>query len=153
MSYIFFFSSRRRHTRWPRDWSSDVCSSDLYPLTVPGQTVLSDQNMSIRIELVEEKEQLPQNSSTYYLPIKQGEIPSLTVRTRLPGDRIYLAHINGRKKVKSIFIDKKIPLDTRDRWPILVRDQEEVLWIIGLEKSDQVKQKDQYLKITYHRET
>src|SRR5439155_9908945 len=27
----FFFSSRRRHTRWPRDWSSDVCSSDLKP--------------------------------------------------------------------------------------------------------------------------
>src|SRR5207253_6114757 len=27
----FFFSSRRRHTRWPRDWSSDVCSSDLGP--------------------------------------------------------------------------------------------------------------------------
>src|SRR5215208_5046920 len=26
---IFFFSSRGRHTRWPRDWSSDVCSSDL----------------------------------------------------------------------------------------------------------------------------
>src|SRR5439155_25781340 len=25
---VFFFSSRRRHTRWPRDWSSDVCSSD-----------------------------------------------------------------------------------------------------------------------------
>src|SRR5690625_1199928 len=28
-SLFFFFSSRRRHTRWPRDWSSDVCSSDL----------------------------------------------------------------------------------------------------------------------------
>src|SRR5437660_5478149 len=27
--FCFFFSSRRRHTRWPRDWSSDVCSSDL----------------------------------------------------------------------------------------------------------------------------
>src|SRR5437870_279666 len=27
--WFFFFSSRRRHTRWPRDWSSDVCSSDL----------------------------------------------------------------------------------------------------------------------------
>src|SRR5687768_18267196 len=26
---IFFFSSRRRHTRCSRDWSSDVCSSDL----------------------------------------------------------------------------------------------------------------------------
>src|SRR5699024_8715795 len=28
---IFFFSSRRRHTRSKRDWSSDVCSSDLVP--------------------------------------------------------------------------------------------------------------------------
>src|SRR3712207_9407970 len=27
---VFFFSSRRRHTRYWRDWSSDVCSSDLY---------------------------------------------------------------------------------------------------------------------------
>src|SRR5690348_18030518 len=26
---MFFFSSRRRHTRWTDDWSSDVCSSDL----------------------------------------------------------------------------------------------------------------------------
>src|SRR5690625_7648828 len=25
---MFFFSSRRRHTRWPRDWSSDVCSTE-----------------------------------------------------------------------------------------------------------------------------
>src|SRR5215813_5655427 len=28
--WFFFFSSRRRHTRCGRDWSSDVCSSDLY---------------------------------------------------------------------------------------------------------------------------
>src|SRR3712207_7082160 len=29
MFIFFFFSSRRRHTRYWRDWSSDVCSSDL----------------------------------------------------------------------------------------------------------------------------
>src|SRR3712207_8501057 len=29
MFFFFFFSSRRRHTRYWRDWSSDVCSSDL----------------------------------------------------------------------------------------------------------------------------
>src|SRR3712207_6951675 len=28
--FCFFFSSRRRHTRYWRDWSSDVCSSDLF---------------------------------------------------------------------------------------------------------------------------
>src|SRR5690606_41092221 len=33
---FFFFSSRRRHTRFSRDWSSDVCSSDLsyFPVIV-----------------------------------------------------------------------------------------------------------------------
>src|SRR5690606_40410868 len=30
----FFFSSRRRHTRFSRDWSSDVCSSDLFCLVI-----------------------------------------------------------------------------------------------------------------------
>src|SRR5476651_1099824 len=31
--FFFFFSSRRRHTRYWRDWSSDVCSSDLWQLS------------------------------------------------------------------------------------------------------------------------
>src|SRR6266581_7357590 len=29
LRFAFFFSSRRRHTRWTGDWSLDVCSSDL----------------------------------------------------------------------------------------------------------------------------
>src|SRR5437868_12349522 len=32
--FFFFFSSRRRHTRSKRDWSSDVCSSDLLAYTI-----------------------------------------------------------------------------------------------------------------------
>src|SRR5207245_3005447 len=32
--FCFFFSSRRRHTRCYRDWSSDVCSSDLDHLSI-----------------------------------------------------------------------------------------------------------------------
>src|SRR5437870_9253537 len=39
-----FFSSRRRHTRWPRDWSSDVCSSDLgLNLSVADKLVIARQ--------------------------------------------------------------------------------------------------------------
>src|SRR5258707_3837334 len=39
---LFFFSSRRRHTRYWRDWSSDVCSSDLqHPVTTLGTISLS----------------------------------------------------------------------------------------------------------------
>src|SRR5699024_11980071 len=33
LQFYFFFSSRRRHTRSKRDWSSDVCSSDLQSFT------------------------------------------------------------------------------------------------------------------------
>src|SRR5690606_40727252 len=35
--FFFFFSSRRRHTRFSRDWSSDVCSSDLYKIDITNQ--------------------------------------------------------------------------------------------------------------------
>src|SRR5689334_24409256 len=39
---VFFFSSRRRHTRWNCDWSSDVCSSDLLAEALGvGQNVVS----------------------------------------------------------------------------------------------------------------
>src|SRR5256886_5752201 len=37
-SVVFFFSSRRRHTRFDCDWSSDVCSSDLHR-DIPGEDI------------------------------------------------------------------------------------------------------------------
>src|SRR5206468_6666608 len=40
-SHNFFFSSRRRHTRSDRDWSSDVCSSDLF---------LTDRHVGLSLE-------------------------------------------------------------------------------------------------------
>src|SRR6266853_5509403 len=46
MIYFFFFSSRRRHTIFDCDWSSDVCSSDLFPkileLHVPKGSLVAD---------------------------------------------------------------------------------------------------------------
>src|SRR6266498_5315415 len=38
-TFFFFFSSRRRHTRCGRDWSSDVCSSDLHPRDAVGSRI------------------------------------------------------------------------------------------------------------------
>src|SRR3712207_7499347 len=39
---FFFFSSRRRHTRYWRDWSSDVCSSDLNAVAKAWLTTVTD---------------------------------------------------------------------------------------------------------------
>src|SRR5260221_2063668 len=45
--YLFFFSSRRRHTRSLCDWSSDVCSSDLSGF-VPWRNAWNSAGMSLR---------------------------------------------------------------------------------------------------------
>src|SRR5699024_11979657 len=65
ISFFFFFSSRRRHTRSKRDWSSDVCSSDLIIL----YTMLSwlyyafffhiffiSENLNLQIKYIEKKQ-------------------------------------------------------------------------------------------------
>lgn len=120
------------------------------PLAIPGRTVLPNHDV-LEAEIVDQIESLPIDEWTYYLPVNIDQRPSLVIRTRQPGDRIYLAHINGRKKVKSSFIDKKIPLEQRDQWPLLVREEGEVLWIVGLVKSHLTKQEqeDHYIKLTY----
>src|SRR6266498_1846273 len=57
----FFFSSRRRHTRCGRDWSSDVCSSDLgcdtwsfgpYPPESPDEPFVVPQTLNVRHGIV-----------------------------------------------------------------------------------------------------
>src|SRR5215813_12510232 len=50
--FFFFFSSRRRHTRCGRDWSSDVCSSDLFlPLTVLNNPVMRTGTISASLAM------------------------------------------------------------------------------------------------------
>jgi tRNA(Ile)-lysidine synthase len=59
----------------------------------------------------------------------------LIVRTREQGDKINLKGMNGRKKVKDIFIDEKIPLHSRHSWPIVEDGSGNILWLPGLKKS------------------
>src|SRR3712207_8300666 len=50
---FFFFSSRRRHTRYWRDWSSDVCSSDLVEQHLGGAAggrVREGEHLHLRVE-------------------------------------------------------------------------------------------------------
>jgi len=59
----------------------------------------------------------------------------LSVRNRQFGDRIELLNQQGSSKVKKIMIDKKIPRDQREAWPIVVSKDNEILWIPGLKKA------------------
>src|SRR5437870_6873091 len=59
---MYFFSSRRRHTRWPRDWSSDVCSSDLARLT---RTDLKTGRVEVLVDKYEGKNLVAPNDVTF----------------------------------------------------------------------------------------
>src|ERR1022692_1452073 len=86
---VFFFSSRRRHTRLQGDWSSDVCSSDLLALPYSRfhrVSIYAVNNSSERVTL------LHQPTSLSYLQKVRGsatdqryrvkERPALTVTVR-----------------------------------------------------------------------
>jgi tRNA(Ile)-lysidine synthase len=60
---------------------------------------------------------------------------SLTVRNFRRGDRFQPLGMGGHKKVKELFIEKKVPLSVRSRLPILVMDTE-ILWIPGYLRSE-----------------
>src|SRR5690606_39737228 len=50
----FFFSSRRRHTRFSRDWSSDVCSSDLRTILFDtGKSSIKEESAKVLADIIE----------------------------------------------------------------------------------------------------
>lgn len=59
----------------------------------------------------------------------------LTVRSRLPGDRMNVMGLNGSKKVKDIFIDEKIPPTLRSQIPLVTDASGRILWIPGVRRS------------------
>ncbi|MEI8072745.1 MAG: tRNA lysidine(34) synthetase TilS [Candidatus Saccharibacteria bacterium] len=56
----------------------------------------------------------------------------LYVRYRQPGDRIRPVGMRGTKKLQDIFVDKKISKDKRDFWPVVVNQENDILWLPGL---------------------
>src|SRR5690606_40720443 len=89
----FFFSSRRRHTRFSRDWSSDVCSSDLDFLngTLPPQlrpsfwallgadtSSIGQLDASRAADALLESQQQPVTASEPDAPGQSGPTPSAT---------------------------------------------------------------------------
>lgn len=67
----------------------------------------------------------------------------LYVRTRKYGDKMFLKKLDGYKKVKDIFIDCKVPITERDKWPIVVDSKDKIIWIPGLKKSKFTKLKNE----------
>lgn len=71
----------------------------------------------------------------------------LYIRNRKDGDYIETKGLNGKKKIKEIFIEKKIPKNIRDNYPVLVDSKDNIIWIPNLKKSKFNSQKDEFYDI------
>src|SRR6266511_3914622 len=100
MYFFFFFSSRRRHTRFSRDWSSDVCSSDLEieSADYPGERLVVCRNPLVAAERARKREDLLRATEAALAPIKQR----VEAGTLVEAAAIALAvgQVINRRKVK-----------------------------------------------------
>lgn len=87
---------------------------------------------SLIIEKIESEDD--DSNSVCRLNIKDITLP-LYIRNREDGDYIILKGSNNRKKIKEIFIEKKLPLKKRNNYPLLVDSNNNIIWIPNIKKS------------------
>ncbi|MCW2277060.1 tRNA lysidine(34) synthetase TilS [Heliophilum fasciatum] len=75
----------------------------------------------------------PQERFVFFLAPEAVRDGTLLLRSRRSGDRIALGSGSGRKKIKDLLIDAKVPRQARDQIPVLLFD-DEVIWVIGQRK-------------------
>lgn len=73
---------------------------------------------------------------------KEVKMP-LYIRNKNDGDYIEILGLNGKRKVKDIFIEKKIPVNDRNNYPLLVDSEDNILWVPNLKKSKFNKKKEE----------
>lgn len=59
----------------------------------------------------------------------------LYIRNRKEGDYLEVKNLKGKKKVKELFIEAKIPLNKRNSYPLLVDSNDNILWVPNIKKS------------------
>lgn len=126
-----------------RDQSTDTFHETL---PIPGTLELpNNRRVSVTLNRSDKEDQF-----TYGFYTGQVALP-LHIRTRKPGDRMTWTGLNGSKKIKDIFIDEKIPIHKRNSWPILVDNNDEIIWLIGLKKGklDESRMTGKWIEIKY----
>jgi tRNA(Ile)-lysidine synthase len=121
-----------------------------YGVNIPGQVDVKEAGMTITFQLMA-KPDLPLLSGRERIAYMDYETmhPPLAIRNAKPGDRMQLLGMKGTKKLKSLFIDEKVPRRQRHLVPILV-DQKSILWIAAMRMSEKMRVTDktrQVLKV------
>jgi len=83
-----------------------------------------------------------QDNSNYVCRLNSKEITlPLYIRGKKDGDIMYVKGMLGKKKIKDIFINEKIGILDRSKWPIIIDSNDNIVWLPGLKKSKYNKEK------------
>lgn len=106
-------------------------------LPIPGKVRIPSSNTFITSRLCKKPKKIPRKSFEVMLDYDKISHP-LIVRNRMPGDVFQPIGLNGKKTLKDIFIDEKIPKRVRDRIPLVVSGKD-ICWIPGYRISENFK--------------
>ncbi|MDD4090970.1 MAG: tRNA lysidine(34) synthetase TilS [Smithellaceae bacterium] len=108
-----------------------------YPLTIPGEVDVRERRMMVALSRAKEAPVNVKTGFTFYFDGDKIREP-LVIRNRRNGDWYEPLGTKGSRKIKKLFIDRKIPRRERDRIALLA-DRESVIWIENLHASERVK--------------
>ena len=103
-----------------------------YPLSIPGEVALPGQGVVLSAELRPAPGTVVRNRATAVVAA-DGWQPPLAVRFRQPGDRFRPFGLRGRKKLQDFLVDRKVARADRDRVPLVVDENDRILWVAGHE--------------------
>lgn len=124
---------------------TNILNKQEYNYILKNKVILPNKKI---IEIIPEP--LDNSNNTLCLNSQDIALP-LHVRCKKVGDKILVKGLNGTKKVKDIFIEKKLPTDIRNMQPIVTDNNDQILWLPGLKKSkfDTSKTKNYDIIIRY----
>jgi len=102
------------------------------PILIPGFTELTEGQIRVETQILEgnrEYSSLNPNMQAFLDLEKTGFI--IKARFFRSGDRFRPLGVLGNKKLKSFFIDSKIPRHVRHKIPILTNDKDDIIWVYG----------------------
>jgi len=134
-----------------------ISASWEYNLSIPGHTKLTTLGIMVNTEILDYKSveaslqfQKKKSNSEFVELIDYHKIKCpLKLRNRRIGDKFYPLKMTGRKRVKEFFIDNKVSKSHRDLIPILVDNENNIVWIVGMRLDDRVKVTSASKKILY----
>jgi tRNA(Ile)-lysidine synthase len=106
-------------------------------VSIPGTIRIESLGISLRFRELRRVPSVLSAQRKAYLDLDRIAFP-LVVRSVSPGDRIQPLGMKGTRKLKSVFIDEKIPREQRRALPVLA-DGISVLWIPGVRLSERVR--------------